>query len=406
MSEPHRIALPSTAAMYFPPASGKYDVKPGLVPLGTDFGNGAADTRVFQFDAGFAEYRKVKQAARAERLGKYYQTREFAPEVAGVVCRFIARRLAEEYPQLFTLAEDGGALTLCCALTGETLRFDAEMQRVTGGDADPPYADPFDALAAQVQEDLAVVRRVAKKDWASAIHLCFPYRWTAEEKIGLDFVTMHLAVPGMETFRKPGMVTNMVQFGPFTRFVWELCTDTRLNHHRGAAARDRSRGVAGAPLRPAESPALLARRARGPVGVSRAGGRPSGGAHLVPRRGGDPEGSGASRAALRHDRVNERRGVAVQGVGGEPGPHPGVAARRREHVGAEHPPSGLCASLLQPGQRLQPFSRSNSFMSNQNPDPLTASISAWTMATCPSSISRKRAKSRCRSPESSATILW
>jgi hypothetical protein len=232
MSEPHRIALPSTAAMYFPPASGKYDVKPGLVPLGTDFGNGAADTRVFQFDARFAEYRKVKQTARAERLGKYYQTREFAPEVAGVVCRFIARRLAEEYPQLFTLAEDGGALTLCCALTGETLRFDAEMQRVTGGDADPPYADPFDALAAQVQEDLAVVRRVAKKDWASAIHLCFPYRWTAEEKIGLDFVTMHLAVPGMETFRKPGMVTNMVQFGPFTRFVWELCTDTRLNHHR------------------------------------------------------------------------------------------------------------------------------------------------------------------------------
>jgi hypothetical protein len=232
MSEPHQIALPSTAALYFPPASGKYDVKPGLVPLGTDFGNGAADTRVFQFDAGFAECRKVKQAARAERLGKYYQTREFAPEVAGVVCRFIARRLAEEYPQLFTLAEDGGALTLCCALTGETLRFDAEMQRVTGGGAHPPYADPFDALAAQVQEDLAVVRRVAKKDWASAIHLCFPYRWTAEEKIGLDFVTMHLPVPGMETFRKPGMVTNMVQFGPFTRFVWELCTDTRLNHHR------------------------------------------------------------------------------------------------------------------------------------------------------------------------------
>lgn len=232
MSEPHKIALPSTAATYFPPASGKYDVKPGLVPLGTDFGNGAADTRVFQFDAGFAECRKVKQAARAERLGKYYQTREFAPEVAGVVCRFIARRLAEEHPQLFTLAKDGGALTLCCALTGETLRFDAEMQRVTGGDAHPPYADPFDALAAQVQEDLAVVRRVAKKDWASAIHLCFPYRWTAEEKIGLDFVTMHLPVPGMETFRKPGMVTNMVQFGPFTRFVWELCTDTRLNHHR------------------------------------------------------------------------------------------------------------------------------------------------------------------------------
>jgi hypothetical protein len=225
------IALPPIAASYFPPASGKYEVKPGLIPLGTDFGNGAADKLTFQFDAGFADYRKVKRAARAERLGKYYQTRDFAPEIAGPVCRFIVRRLAEEHPGLFVLDERGGEVTLRCALTEETLRFDPEMQRVVGIGADPPYADPFDALAAQVQEDLAVVRRVDGKDWACAIHLCFPYRWTAEEKVGMDFVTMHLAVPGMETFRKPGMVTNMIKFGPFTRFVWELCTDDRLNHH-------------------------------------------------------------------------------------------------------------------------------------------------------------------------------
>jgi hypothetical protein len=202
------------------------------MPLGTDFGNGPADKLTFHFDASFAEYRKVKQAARAERLSKYYQTRDFAPEVAGTVCRFIARRLAAEHPNLFALDEGGAELTLRCELTGETLRFDPDMRRVTGATGDPPYADPFDALAAQAQEDLAVVRRVDGKDWAAAIHLCFPYRWTAEEKIGLDFVTMHLPVPGMETFRKPGMVTNMIKFGPFTRFVWELCTDDRLNHHR------------------------------------------------------------------------------------------------------------------------------------------------------------------------------
>ena len=226
------IALPQVAARYFPPASGTYEVKPGLIPLGTDFGNGPADKLTFQFDAGFAAYQKVKRAARAERLGKYYQTRDFAPEVAGSVCRFIVRRLTEEHPKLFALDERGGEAALRCALTGETLRFDREMRRVAGADAAPPYADPFDALAAQVQEDLAVVRRVDGKDWACAIHLCFPYRWTAEEKIGLDFVTMHLPVPGMETFRKPGMVTNMIKFGPFTRFVWEVCTDDRLNHHK------------------------------------------------------------------------------------------------------------------------------------------------------------------------------
>lgn len=232
MGAPHDAALPPVAARYFPPASGKYEVKPNLMPLGTDFGNGPADKLTFQFDASFAEYRKVKQAARAERLSKYYQTRDFAPEVAGTVCRFIARRLAAEHPNLFALDEGGAEVTLRCALTGETLRFDPDMRRVAGAPGDPPYADPFDALAAQVQEDLAVVRRDDGKDWAAAIHLCFPYRWTAEEKIGMDFVTMHLPVPGMETFRKPGMVTNMIKFGPFTRFVWELCTDDRLNHHR------------------------------------------------------------------------------------------------------------------------------------------------------------------------------
>jgi hypothetical protein len=232
MVVPRDIALPPVAARYFPPASGKYEVKPGLMPLGTDFGNGVADTLTFHFDAGFTGYRKVKQAARAERLGKYYQTRDVAPAIVGTVCRFIVRRLSEEHPRLFALDERGGEVMLRCALTGETLRFDQKMQRVAGKEADPPYADPFDALAAQVQEDLAVVRRVDGKDWACAIHLCFPHRWTVEEKVGMDFVTMHLPVPGMETFRKPGMVTNMIKFGPFVRFVWELCTDDRLNHHR------------------------------------------------------------------------------------------------------------------------------------------------------------------------------
>jgi hypothetical protein len=234
MGVPRWLALPPVAARYFPPASGRYEVKPGLVTLGTDFGNGTADDQVFQFDAGYVQYRKVKRLARSERLSKYYQTRAFGPEVAPVVCRFIARRLAEEHPEFFVLKEQGGETALSCELNGELLRFDQEMRRVAGGESDPPYADPFDALATQVQEDLAVVRRVNGKDWSCAIHLCFPYRWTAEEKIGLDFVATHLPVPGMESFRKPGMVTTMIACGPFTRFVWELCTDDRLNHHREA----------------------------------------------------------------------------------------------------------------------------------------------------------------------------
>src|SRR5512146_3155954 len=140
------VTLPTVAARYFPPSSGKYEVKPGLIPLGTDFGNGPADKLTFQFDAGFAAYRKVKRAARAERRGKYYQTRDFAPEIVGGVCGFIIRRLAEEHPRLFVLEERGTEVMLRCSLTEETLRSDPDMRRVMGGEADPPYADLFDAL--------------------------------------------------------------------------------------------------------------------------------------------------------------------------------------------------------------------------------------------------------------------
>lgn len=225
------VAIPPDGAAYFPPAAGVYEMKPGLLPLDRELGNGPADRRVFQCDAAHAQYRQAKRRARAERLAKYYQTRDLAPEVAGAVCRFIAARLAEEHPDRFRLEARGGERLLHCAPSGETLRFDPAMGSVAGGEADPPYADPLDALASQVQEDLVVVRRAGERDWTAAIHLCCPYRWTAEEKIGLDFVTMHLPVPGMESFRKPGMVTNMVKHGPLVRFVWELATDARLNHH-------------------------------------------------------------------------------------------------------------------------------------------------------------------------------
>lgn len=223
--------LPRIAAAYFPPASGRYEVKPGLLPLGTDLGNGPADALLFQFDAGFAAYRTVKMQARAERLGKYYRTRDLSPEVTGAVCGFIARRLAGEHPRLFSLEERGAAMHLHSHLHGVSLQCDRAGQRLLANAADPPYADPLDALATLVQEDLAVVCRRQGRDWAAAIHLCFPYRWTAEQKIGQDFVTMHLPVPGMESFRRPGMVTNMIAHGPFVRFVWELVTDDRLNHH-------------------------------------------------------------------------------------------------------------------------------------------------------------------------------
>ncbi|MEP1059328.1 MULTISPECIES: hypothetical protein [Cyanophyceae] len=81
------------SAYYFPLAHGRYEVKPGLVTFGTDFGNEAADRQVFQFDSSFAHHRQMKRQARAEQLSKYYQTHNYTDAVASAIARFIVHRL-------------------------------------------------------------------------------------------------------------------------------------------------------------------------------------------------------------------------------------------------------------------------------------------------------------------------
>lgn len=223
------------AARYFPLVSGRYEVKPGMVPFGTDFGNDECDRQVFQFDHNFAHYRQVKQAARAERLSKYYQTQNYSDEVAGAIAQFIIQRLIQEHPQHFQIeALTAGALALHNQLTGETLDFTAtgQLQRVRG-DAAILYVDALDALANQVQEDLAVISRCDRQHWVSAIHLCFPNHWSAAAKIGQDFATVHAPVAEMEKINQRGIALthNMIVHPPTVRFAWGLSLDTRLNHH-------------------------------------------------------------------------------------------------------------------------------------------------------------------------------
>ena len=66
-----------------------------------------------------------------------------------------------------------------------------------------------------------------------SIHLCYPNHWSAEEKIGRDFATVHLPVAGIEKInqRAKAIVNTMIERKPMVRFAWGLSTDTRLNHH-------------------------------------------------------------------------------------------------------------------------------------------------------------------------------
>ncbi|MBD2243859.1 DUF3445 domain-containing protein [Nostoc sp. FACHB-888] len=217
--------------------SGRYEVKPGMMAFGSYFGNAQADQQVFQIDDNFAHYRQAKFLARGERLSKYYQTCNYSKAVAGAITRLIINRLTQEHPQHFHYQKSiDNILKFHSQLTKETLYLDADLQlqEVEGSSVVPSYASTLDALAAQVQEDLTIICRSDDgSNWLGAVHLCYPNHWSAEEKIGKDFATIHAPVAGMEKInRRGGAIANtMITQKPMVRFAWGLSTDTRLNHH-------------------------------------------------------------------------------------------------------------------------------------------------------------------------------
>lgn len=223
-------------AEYFPLARGRYEIRPGLSRLGTDFGNGARDGHIFQLDREFHAYRTAKLAARAEELGKYHPAGLLDVPARAAVNRLVAKRLVDEHPDAFALAQHEGERRLDCHLSGEGLRFapDWTWLGLEGPQPAPPYRSGLDALAAQVQEDLAVVQLSPDgSDRVAALHLCFPNHWAAAEKIGRDFSATHRPVADIEPIIRHSakLVRTMVEKGPFVRFAWGLATDTRLNHH-------------------------------------------------------------------------------------------------------------------------------------------------------------------------------
>ncbi len=219
---------------YFPLEKGQYQVTPGLHVLGTDFGNGNADKLIFQFDNKFEQYHQVKLAARAESLEKYYCQQGFAPHIMSRINQFILHQLCHESPDLFSYHSHNDQHHLHCTLTDEVLVFDSNFNLARATADVTGYTDGLDALAMQIQEDLALVERSrGGLDRIIALHLCFPNHWAAQDKIGKSFLASHAPVPGMEKInqRSEQLLNSLVGKGPYVRFAWGLATDTNLNHH-------------------------------------------------------------------------------------------------------------------------------------------------------------------------------
>ena len=231
-------AILPNPAKYFPFEHGNYDVKPGLKRFGTDFGNGPAETHVFQLDHRFSHYRHQKQHVRSSKLHEYLLTQDYRLEVAAAITSFVAERLAKEHPEHFQLQElDPRARQLDCKLTNEQLVFGADGQldsERTICHCVPSYRCALDALACQVQEDLAVTCLQNTDNWLSALHVCLPSHWSPRKKIGRSFAEVHQPVAGMEKINRQQdhFVQQMVSAETgLVRFVWGLQIGDQLHTH-------------------------------------------------------------------------------------------------------------------------------------------------------------------------------
>lgn len=212
---------------YLPFLNGTYSTAPGLLPIARQ--EIAADQLIFQIDEQYNSYRANKTDCRAEDIRKYYLEHDYAPSTRRVINNWLVKQLVQEYPGQFDLAITGDNSIFINLQSGEIIQWDTESQVLAGS----AYLSLFDALANQVQEDLAVCQLQETRDWLAAIHLCAPNHWAAGDKVGKPFDSIHAPVPGMEKtingyFK---MLQSLVVKGPFTRFAWGISTDQQLNHH-------------------------------------------------------------------------------------------------------------------------------------------------------------------------------
>ncbi len=178
-------------------------MKAGLLPFGTDFGNGGADALFFQRDVLANDYARAKEKVSSTR----HQLTVGSPadSANATVFQWMERQLRQEHS--VSLDER------------QPLTVRARMER----------------LAGLVQEDFAVLHRTLG---AIAVHVCFPSGWRPERLAAASFAHIHAPVPGFADERiGQSMTEAMIERGPFVRFVWTVSADDVLDHHPDGTGR-------------------------------------------------------------------------------------------------------------------------------------------------------------------------
>lgn len=215
------MGVEAPPARYFPIDSSPYRMRAGLMPFGTDFGNGVVDRQFFQRDRQAPRYREAKRAVRPERSGVRADT-DASERTHRAVLDWIRATWRTEHPE-------------------------APLP-----DTADSWQDDYAGIAASIQEDFAVLCRDADgRERAIAVFVDLPSGWRPERILNATFAEIHDPVPEFadDPAQARSMASSMIDRGPYVRFVWTLSADDALDHHPEEGGRRTWRGARRAWLR-------------------------------------------------------------------------------------------------------------------------------------------------------------
>lgn len=199
---------------YRPFHKGSYTTTPGLLPLGSDLGNGILDILPLQLDKGSTALLANKHHV------KNYRSLALLSDIDPAVADMAIAQLDDERSQT--------SAAVNASYPDAGLTFRSWMDRGL------PLINRLQSLSLGIAEDIAVVQiNQDGTDRNVFLSIAAPSRWAPEEKIGRSFIATHTPVPHMEkTLSVAGKLQQMIiEKGPFVRFTWGISTTPALDTH-------------------------------------------------------------------------------------------------------------------------------------------------------------------------------
>jgi hypothetical protein len=202
---------------YFTLAQTAHRLAVGARPLG--------EGPIVELDADtYAEELALKEELLQALHAYYFQAGPGTEAAQWEALALILDDLQRSHPTLFSLVQSGDVCTWRNELTGCVTSF-------CSGDARTLPCAPLDWVGREVQEDLLLLEGEDPFPLVAG-QLCFPNRWSLDEKMGQSFLEIHGPVPGFmaEIGRASSLLlARLKPLRPVWRYNWSLTIGGELD---------------------------------------------------------------------------------------------------------------------------------------------------------------------------------